>query len=149
MISYFPTIFRLPLSNDSISTAELTTMAEAVAVVGLIAAIIQIVDLGKSIVQRLQDFRSKTNEIPGVFRDICTQLPLLLSDLERTKEQAKASEIDLDTQKSVLALVQGCQGHIQVWESASFNVIRFEIVPNVIMEKLSDLRFDLNPAVVR
>ena len=97
-------------------------MAEAIAVVGLVAAIIQIVDLGKNIVQRLQDFRSRTNDIPGVFRDICTQLPLLLTDLERTKDQAEASDIDMDTQKSVLALVQGCQGHIQVCEFDYFNL---------------------------
>lgn len=101
-------------------------MAEPIAIIGLVAAIIQIVELGKNIVQRLEEFRSKTNEIPTVFRDICTQLPLLLSDLKRTKEQAESSEIDLDTQKSVLALVQGCQNHIQVCDPTSLqNIIQF------------------------
>lgn len=89
-------------------------MGEALAVVGLVAAIIQFIDFGTKVVQRLEEFNSKAKEIPGIFRDICIQLPLLIKDLKQTKEDIEAGHHDQETQKSVLALIEGCQSYIQV-----------------------------------
>lgn len=80
-------------------------MGEALAIVGLVAAIIQFIDFGTKVVQRLEEFYSKAKEIPGVFRDICIQLPLLIKDLKQTKEHIEAGNHDQETQKSVLALM--------------------------------------------
>ena len=91
-------------------------MAEALAVVGLVAAIVQFADASTKVIGRIDSFITKSNEVPVVFRDIRTQLPLLLSDLERTKTQAEQHELALDTQTAVLAVVRGCHKHITVME---------------------------------
>ena len=87
---------------------------EAVATVGLVAAIVQLVDFTTKVVVRLEDFCSKSQEAPAAFRDIRVQLPLLANDLRRTKEQIEARELSQESQKSVLAVVETCQAHVKV-----------------------------------
>ena len=89
-------------------------MAEALAVVGLVSAIVQFIDFGTKVVGRLNDLRSKNNEIPLAFRDINVQLPLLIGDLKQTKDNIEHHEMDLNTQKSVLAVVENCHTHVTV-----------------------------------
>ena len=57
-------------------------MAEAFAIVGLVAAIAQFVGLGTVIVDRLNEFRSDVNEVPEAFRGVQIQLPLTINTLE-------------------------------------------------------------------
>lgn len=89
-------------------------MAEALAIVGLASAIVQFVDFSTKVIGRIDKFRSKNNEVPVVFRDIKIQLPLLISDLKRTKERVELHEVALETQSAVLAVVQGCHAHVIV-----------------------------------
>ena len=56
-------------------------MAEALAVVGLVSAIVQFVDFSTKVIGRIDSMRSKNDEIPVVFHDIRGQLPLLVADL--------------------------------------------------------------------
>ena len=89
-------------------------MAEALVVVGLIANIISLLDYGEKIVSRLGEFQSQTEDIPKTFRDLKTELPLLLKTLDETKQQAEAGMIDIETQVVLLPVVDGC--HKQVKE---------------------------------
>jgi hypothetical protein len=88
-------------------------MAEAVAVIGLVATIGQLVDFGTKIIKRLDEFQSDIDQVPQTFRDIKNQLPLLLNTLQRTKAQAEAGDIDEDTQKAILSVVEGCRAQVQ------------------------------------
>ncbi len=45
-------------------------MAEAVAVIGLVSAIVQLVGFGSKIVNRLDEFQSNVDQVPQTFRDI-------------------------------------------------------------------------------
>jgi hypothetical protein len=72
-------------------------MAEALAIVGLVSAIVQFVDFGSKIVERLQDFHSSVNEVPKAFRDVKIELPLLLNTLKWTKAQAESGAISRET----------------------------------------------------
>ena len=89
-------------------------MAEALAVVGLVSAIVQFVDFSTKVIRRIDELRSKNNEIPMVFNDISVQIPLLVGDLNQTKNRAERSEISLDVQSAVLAVVQSCHAHVIV-----------------------------------
>jgi hypothetical protein len=89
-------------------------MAEALAIVGLASAIVQFVDFSTKVIGRIDKFRSKNNEVPVVFRDIKIQLPLLMSDLKRTKERVELHKVALETQSAVLAVVQSCHAHVIV-----------------------------------
>ena len=89
-------------------------MAEALAIVGLVAAIVQFVSFGTEVIGRLNDFCANSKDVPPAFRDISVQLPLLVSNLKRTKEEVEARKPDLEVQTSVLAVVVSCQAHVQV-----------------------------------
>ena len=89
-------------------------MAEAFAVAGLVSSIITFIEFGTKIVQRIDQFRSKSNDRPVVFRDLSVQLSLLLVDLERTRKRIKTDKVDLYTQSAVKAVVESCQSQITV-----------------------------------
>lgn len=89
-------------------------MAEGLALVGLVSAIVQFVDVSTKVIGRMDQFRSEKNEIPVVFRDISVQLPLLISDLKRTRDRVELHEVPLVTQSAVLAVVQSCHAHVSV-----------------------------------
>jgi hypothetical protein len=88
-------------------------MAEVVVVIGLVSAITQLVDLGSKIVSRLDEFQSTVDQVPRTFHDIKNQLPLLLNTLQRTKAQAEAEDIDEDTQRAILSVVEGCRSQVR------------------------------------
>ncbi|KAL8689776.1 MAG: hypothetical protein Q9218_004631 [Villophora microphyllina] len=87
-------------------------MAEAVAAISLAASIVQLLSFGAEVVGRLQDYRTKVDEVPAAFHDISVQLPLLISDLRITKERAENGELEPDVAESLLTLVKACQSHI-------------------------------------
>ena len=89
-------------------------MAEALAIVGLVSAIVQFVDFSTKAIGRIDKFPSKNNEVLVGFRDVSVQLPLLMSDPRRTKERVELHEVALDTQSAVLAVVQSCHAHVMV-----------------------------------
>lgn len=80
-------------------------MAEAVAIVGLVSSIASLVDLSARVVSRLNDFTSKTSEVPESFRSLSIRLPLLAVTLERIQTQAKASRLPDDVTKAWTVVV--------------------------------------------
>ena len=79
-------------------------MAEALAIIGLVAAIVDLVGLGKKIIGRLNEFDSARKEVPESFRAIATQLPLYLDTLQLMKAQAERGDIS-PTSAQALKLV--------------------------------------------
>lgn len=51
-------------------SVDVADMAEAAAIVGLVASIISLVDLSARVVSRLHDFTSKSSDIPESFRSL-------------------------------------------------------------------------------
>jgi hypothetical protein len=88
-------------------------MAESLAIIGLVSAIAQFVDLSTKIIQRLTEFQSSLDEAPQTFRDLIVQLPLLRQTLKSTKAHAETGIIDVVTQKAVLEVVEACQTQVQ------------------------------------
>lgn len=71
-------------------------MAEAVAVVGIVASIGSLIDLGAKVATRLHEFASQTAEVPESFRALSTRLPLLNSSLQAISAQAQAGRLSQD-----------------------------------------------------
>jgi hypothetical protein len=67
-------------------------MAEALAIVGLVSSIVQFVDFSSKLVERLNEFLSNLEEVPKTFKDIKTELPLLINTLKRTEDQVRAGD---------------------------------------------------------
>ena len=84
-------------------------MAESVAAIGLAVNIIQLINWGREIAKRLDEYQRRADKVPQVFRDISTHLPLLLNTLSETQEQAKQGSLEEDTQKALLPVIDGCR----------------------------------------
>ena len=84
-------------------------MAESVAAIGLAVNILQLVNWAKEIVKRLDEFQKQVGDVPRAFRDIKTELPLLLNTLSETQKQAELGLLEDDTQKALLPVVDGCR----------------------------------------
>src|SRR5579862_7272250 len=87
------TIFSESLGLSAlISPVRELLMAEAIAVLGLVSSIAQIIQFSTSAVSRLREFHSCTRDTPKAFRDIEAQLPLLTDAIRRTKAEAGAGD---------------------------------------------------------
>ena len=80
-------------------------MGEAFAIIGLVAAIVGLVDFSTKVIERLSDFTSKTDDVPEAFRAINTQLPLFSNTLQQVQAQAKKGYIDVPTAKALTTVV--------------------------------------------
>jgi hypothetical protein len=89
-------------------------MAEALAIVGLVSAIVQFVDSGNKIVERLNEFNSNVHGVPKTFEAIKVQLPLLIDTLHRTQEQASAGHVGVKTATALKPLIDSCSAEIKV-----------------------------------
>lgn len=75
---------------------RVTDMAEAVAIIGLVASIASLVDLSAKVVSRLHDFTSKSSEVPESFRSLSNRLPLLTATLQHIQSQAEDGRLPDD-----------------------------------------------------
>ena len=74
-------------------------MAEAVAVISLLSSIVQLVDFGTKLIDRLNEFTSATEDVPLAFRSIKSQLPLAIITLQRVEAQTRSGRVsDADAQ---------------------------------------------------
>ena len=68
--------------------------AEALLVLGIIANIVQVVDLSNKLIERVTESRQNLHDIPKGFRDIQTTLPLLANTLGKIREHGKAGGLE-------------------------------------------------------
>jgi hypothetical protein len=88
-------------------------MAEALAVVGVVASIVMLVEFGSKILLRLNDFQSSRGEIPKTFQHVKAELPVLLDTLEQTKNAIETGSIRDETKKALLPAIDGCRTQIE------------------------------------
>jgi hypothetical protein len=83
--------------------------AEALAVIGIIANVIALVDFTTDTIRRFQDFKEKQDTVPQAFHDLASRLPLIGTTLRKTKARAEAGEVDEQTSKALRPVVEGCE----------------------------------------
>jgi len=89
-------------------------MAESLAVVGIVANIIQLVDFGIKVLKRLEEYQSKVGDIPESFRHIKSELPALLNALEQTKAGFDSGSIEEEHKQALLPAIKGCEEQIKI-----------------------------------
>jgi hypothetical protein len=89
-------------------------MAEALVVAGLVSAIVQFIDFGSKIIERLDEFKSNLGNVPKSFRDIEAEIPLLLDTLKRTMEEAEAQCYGKGTLQALLPVVEDCRSQVEL-----------------------------------
>lgn len=88
-------------------------MAEALTVVGLVANVVQLVDLVSRILRRLEEYQSGARESPEVFRHVNTELPVLLNALQQTKAMIDSPAMQGETKRLLLPAIDSCEVQIR------------------------------------
>ncbi|KAL1985679.1 hypothetical protein VTN96DRAFT_7546 [Rasamsonia emersonii] len=92
-------------------------MAEVLAVMGIIANIVQIVDFGERVISRLNDFHRTVNNCPRAFRQTMTEVPLLVDTLKQTEKGIAAGTVQEDTARALFPVVEGCREQLETLDS--------------------------------
>jgi hypothetical protein len=87
-------------------------MAEALAIVGIVSSIAQIIDFSSKILHRLGEFESSLGNVPETFRHIKAELPVLQGTLQQTKEAIDAGFIREEAGRALLPAIEGCREQI-------------------------------------
>lgn len=87
-------------------------MAESLAIVGVVASIVQLVDFSTRVVRRLEEFHSVTGEVPRSFRHVKAELPLLETTLQQLKGAIDADLVVDGSKKALLPIIAGCHEQI-------------------------------------
>jgi hypothetical protein len=126
-------------------------MAEALAVVGVVASIVQLIDFGSKVLLRLNEFQSNAREIPKTFQHVKAELPVLLDTLEQTKTAIETGSIRDETKKALLPAIDGCRTQIE-----SLNILIMKVLPLAgdswrerSRKVISSLRQDANVRKIR
>ena len=92
-------------------------MAEALAVISVVANIIQLVDFSSKLLHRLDEFRSSLGEIPKSFRHFSTELPVLRVTLQKVRDAIEAGSVGDETEKALIPAIYGCKEQIQLLDT--------------------------------
>lgn len=87
-------------------------MAEALAIVSVVASIVQLVDYSTRVVSRLDEFYSVTKEVPKSFRHIKTELPLLATTLARLERAISTTSVASKSTKALVPVIAGCNEQV-------------------------------------
>lgn len=82
-------------------------------VIGVTASVIAFIDISTKIVRRLEEL-SQAGDVPKVFRDVRTRLPIILQIAERARDGAR--NLHPDTRASVDEIVRNCHEHVEKLE---------------------------------
>ncbi len=110
---------------------HVANMAEALAIVGLVASIASLVDLSAKVVSRLHDFTSKFSEVPESFRSLSTRLPLLTATLRHIQSQAEAGRISDDVTKILEEVINDTSKQV-----SEIQILLFKVLPSDDASKL-------------
>lgn len=89
-------------------------MAEALAAVGIVANMVQLVDFSSRVLKRLEDYQSQLEDIPEAFRHISAGLPVLLDALRQTQSAIDAGRMQDGSEKALRPAIEGCRVQIRL-----------------------------------
>jgi hypothetical protein len=88
-------------------------MAEAIAIVGVVASIAQLIDFSATVVNRLQKFHSDVRELPESLRHIRTELPILSTALHQIQQAVEAGLVGNGARDALVPVIDGCREQIE------------------------------------
>ena len=81
--------------------------------IGIAANIMQVVQFGGAVIERLETYRSKTGELPDAFQHISNRLPALIHKLKETEAATKTGAISTEDRKVLKPMIDGCMGEME------------------------------------
>ena len=101
----------------SVASHYWALMAEALAVISVVANIIQLVDFSSKLLHRLDEFQSSLGEIPKSFRHFSAELPVLRVTLQKVRDAIEAGSVGDETEKALIPAIYGCKEQIQLLDT--------------------------------
>lgn len=129
-------------------------MAEALAVIGIAANIVQLVDFGTRLLDRLETYKNQVDRIPEAFRHVKTELPVLLDALRRTQSAIDHGVHD-DTKSALIPAIEGCKAQITLLDDIIVKALpsptdsRFRRSGKAIQSLLYDTKVETITSVIR
>ncbi|KAK6430778.1 hypothetical protein LTR95_013064 [Oleoguttula sp. CCFEE 5521] len=114
-------------------------MADPLSVISAIASVIQLVDFSAKLLSRLNEYRSKGNELPASFTHIDRQLPLLREILGRSKVGIESKSISDREVKAIAPCLEGCGQQIEKLKNILDKIVS-ELQENVVKRLAKGLR---------
>ncbi|KAL9100662.1 MAG: hypothetical protein Q9163_003989 [Psora crenata] len=87
--------------------------AEALAVVGVIANIVALLDYSKRCVTRINDFSDRTKGLPRNFRDIEVMLPIIADTLSKIKKSVDAHQLSEGEEQILRPSIIECHSRVK------------------------------------
>ena len=84
-------------------------MAEALAAVGAAASILQIIQIGSTIANRIAQYSAAYGDVPEAFRHINNRIALLNDALRLTKEKIENEDDNGSTRKAFNPIIKECE----------------------------------------
>nr|OQO18690.1 hypothetical protein B0A51_14563 [Rachicladosporium sp. CCFEE 5018] len=98
-------------------------MADPITIVGAVASIVQLIDFGTRVLVRLNEYRSKNEELPDAFVHISRQLPLLQQVLKNTKVGIDDHVISLEDVQAIKSCLVGCHDQMKKLDGILKNIL--------------------------
>ncbi|EXJ80707.1 hypothetical protein A1O3_06991 [Capronia epimyces CBS 606.96] len=98
-------------------------MAEAAAIIGLVASISSLIDLSSRVVSRLHEFTTRTSDIPESFRALSIRLPLLTATLERISFRTESDRLPQDVTQALKAVVDNTSEQVAVIQTCVSKIV--------------------------
>jgi hypothetical protein len=91
--------------------------AEFVAVLGISASAVQVVETCIKVLKRIQQFR----QLSSAFQDIALQLPLLMQDIEALNSPDYRQLLDATTENALVRVLEGCRRQLHALDAGNPN----------------------------
>ena len=88
-------------------------MAEALGIVSIVSSIVQLVDFGSKVLERLHDYQIALKDVPGTFRAVKRELPILLDTLKQTQSAEENDALREETKRALLPVVEACVKNVK------------------------------------
>jgi hypothetical protein len=89
-------------------------MAEAFAVIGVVASIVQLAGFSSTVLRRLDEFQSSLGEVPRSFRHFKSELPVLQDTLQQTRKAIEVGSVRDETKSALVPAIEGCTEQIKL-----------------------------------
>ena len=122
-------------------------MAEAIAVIGLVASIVQLADFSSTVLHRLEEFQASLGEIPRSFQHIKVELPVLRDTLQQTREAIEAGSVRNTTEKALVPAIEGCAEQIGLLDQILAKALPVSTDSRLIKGKKAILSLQKQPEI--
>ena len=92
-------------------------MAEALATIGVVATIVQLVHFGRRVLRRLEDCHSNFGAVPKTFQHVHTELPVLLDTLQQTLTLISDDSVSDRTRAALQPAIDGFRAQVEALDA--------------------------------